>query len=104
MENENVKLSQRQKELEQENENFQEKLKIQEKKADLETIIQYLSAIILSKPNYGNTCNNEQMTINMKNVCGENIFKILEEIFKKFHDSESDKQSFIEKLREEVFY
>lgn len=103
-ESENVKLNQRLKELEQQNENLQEKLKLQEKKADLEAIIQYLSTIILSKSNYGNSSNNDQLAINLRNICGDNIFKILEEIYKKFHDSETERQNLIEKLREEVFH
>ena len=75
------------KEFEKEREIVPEKKENPDKKADLEIVIQYLSMIILSKSN-SQTIDQEETIQNIKRLCGENFFQILQEIYLKINDYE----------------
>ena len=85
-------------EKEKEKEQMPEK---KEKKNEMEAIIQYLSMIILSKPN-NKDFNQEETIRNVQNVCGDNFFKILQEIYLKINDYEVETQMLKDKIKEQV--
>ena len=67
-----------------------------QKNVELEAIVQYLSLIILSKPENQNK--NEETIYNLKNICGENFFKIMEELYLKINDYEFEAHALKEKI------
>ena len=79
----------------------EEKLEKNDNKNELEAIVEYLSLIILSKPN-NSQANNEETIKNIKSICGENFFKILEEIYLKINDYEIEAINLKEKIKEQV--
>lgn len=99
MESENLILKERLKNYEEE----LSKKKNSEERSDLEGIVQYLSTIILSKNGGIQNCGGNQfLTKNLKTICGENLFKTLEEVYKKFGEIEEEKQKLVERINEEV--
>lgn len=101
LEGELQKSLKRIKEFEKEKEQIPEKKENSEKKNEMEAIIQYLSMIILSKPN-NKDFNQEETIRNVQNVCGDNFFKILQEVYLKINDYEFEAQTLKEKIKEQV--
>lgn len=104
LEGELQKSLKRIKEFEKEKEHIPEKKETVERKNETEAIIQYLSMIILSKPNTKDF-NQEETIRNVQNVCGDNFFKILQEVYLKINDYEFETQTLKDKIKEQVkFY
>ena len=96
--------SELQKTLKKNKENNKEKeenMKRNDNNSELEAIIQYLSLIILSKPGQ-NEKGNDEIVKGLKGVCGENFFKVLEEIYLKINDYEVENNSLKENVKEQV--
>ena len=101
LEGELQKSLKRIKEFEKEKVQIPEKKENVEKKNEMEAIIQYLSMIILSKPNTKDF-NQEDTIRNVQNVCGDNFFKILQEVYLKINDYEFETQTLKDKIKEQV--
>ena len=99
LEGELQKSLKRIKDFEKEKEKIPEKK--EEKRKDLETVIEYLSMIILSKPDT-QPINQEETIRNVQTVCGDNFFKILQEVYLKINDYEFEAQALREKIKEQV--
>ncbi len=84
------------------NKEKEENIKKNDNNGELEAIVQYLSLIILSKPGQ-NEKRNEEIVKGLKGVCGENFFKVLEEIYLKINEYEDEANSLKEKVKEQVF-
>lgn len=89
------------KELQRNHDKNEGKINKNENKAELEAIVQYLSLIILSKPD-AQSSKNEETICNLKNICGENFFKIMEELYLKINDYEFEADALKEKIKEQV--
>lgn len=89
-------------ELEKEMEAQTEKLKEKHDDNNLQAVVQYLSSIILSKPE-NHASQKDEAILKIKQLCGDNIFRILQDVYMKINEYEIEMQALKDKSKEQVF-